>query len=70
VLGRGFKCQSEFGDGVITALPLVSGFVSVDAIADVVATGMYESDKNQLLIDVVTEMFKHRVIDSWGLTFR
>jgi len=40
--------------GVVTALPIVAGFVGADAIADVLATGIYESEENSLLIDIGT----------------
>ncbi len=39
---------------VITILPVIAGFVGADAIADVLATGIYESEELSLLIDIGT----------------
>jgi uncharacterized 2Fe-2S/4Fe-4S cluster protein (DUF4445 family) len=40
--------------GQITFLPIIAGFVGADAVADLLATGMYESDELSLLIDIGT----------------
>jgi len=40
--------------GPITFLPIIAGFVGADAVADLLATGMYESDELSLLIDIGT----------------
>jgi uncharacterized 2Fe-2S/4Fe-4S cluster protein (DUF4445 family) len=40
--------------GLITFLPIIAGFVGADAVADLLATGMYESDELSLLIDIGT----------------
>ena len=38
----------------IHVLPVIAGFVGADAVGDVLATGIYESEKTQLLIDIGT----------------
>jgi uncharacterized 2Fe-2S/4Fe-4S cluster protein (DUF4445 family) len=38
----------------VLALPIVAGFVGADAVADVLATGMYEAEDMCLLIDIGT----------------
>ncbi|HGE72996.1 TPA: DUF4445 domain-containing protein [Candidatus Poribacteria bacterium] len=40
--------------GIITVLPIIAGFVGADAVADVLATGMYDSTELSLLVDVGT----------------
>jgi len=40
--------------GVITFLPLIAGFVGADAVADVLATGIHESEELSLLVDIGT----------------
>jgi len=40
--------------GIVTILPIIAGFVGADAIADVLATGIHESEKLSLLIDIGT----------------
>ncbi|MEM3640931.1 MAG: ASKHA domain-containing protein [Candidatus Bathyarchaeia archaeon] len=40
--------------GVVSTLPIVAGFVGADAVADVLATGIHESDENSLLVDIGT----------------
>jgi uncharacterized 2Fe-2S/4Fe-4S cluster protein (DUF4445 family) len=40
--------------GIITVLPIIAGFVGADAIADVLATGICESDELSLLVDIGT----------------
>lgn len=40
--------------GILTFLPLIAGFVGADAVADVLATGIHESDELSLLVDVGT----------------
>ncbi len=40
--------------GIVTVLPIVAGFVGADAVADVLATGIYESDELSLLVDIGT----------------
>jgi uncharacterized 2Fe-2S/4Fe-4S cluster protein (DUF4445 family) len=43
-----------YSNGLVTALPIIAGFVGADALADLLATGMHESDDSSLLIDVGT----------------
>jgi uncharacterized 2Fe-2S/4Fe-4S cluster protein (DUF4445 family) len=40
--------------GVITALPVIAGFVGADAVADALATGICESSDISILIDIGT----------------
>ena len=40
--------------GIITVLPIIAGFVGADAVADVLATGICESDELSLLVDIGT----------------
>jgi uncharacterized 2Fe-2S/4Fe-4S cluster protein (DUF4445 family) len=40
--------------GIVTVLPIIAGFVGADAVADVLATGMHESEELSLLIDIGT----------------
>ncbi|MEM3385750.1 MAG: ASKHA domain-containing protein [Nitrososphaeria archaeon] len=40
--------------GIVTTLPVIGGFVGADAVADVIATGVYESDELSLLVDIGT----------------
>ena len=40
--------------GVVTTLPIIAGFVGADAVADILATGMHESEDNTLLVDIGT----------------
>jgi len=40
--------------GIITTLPLIAGFVGADAVADILATGIHESEGNVLLVDIGT----------------
>jgi len=40
--------------GIVTVLPIVAGFVGADAVADVLATGIHESDVLSLLVDIGT----------------
>jgi len=40
--------------GMVTVLPIIAGFVGADAVADVLATGIYESEKLSLLVDIGT----------------
>jgi uncharacterized 2Fe-2S/4Fe-4S cluster protein (DUF4445 family) len=40
--------------GIVTALPIVAGFVGADAVADVLATGIHESEELSLLLDIGT----------------
>lgn len=40
--------------GMICALPVIGGFVGSDAVADALATGIYESDETSLLLDIGT----------------
>jgi len=40
--------------GIVTALPIIAGFVGADAVADVLATGICESDELSLLVDIGT----------------
>jgi len=40
--------------GIVTVLPIIGGFVGADAVADVLATGISESDKLSLLVDIGT----------------
>jgi len=40
--------------GIITALPVIAGFVGADAVADALATGICESSNISILIDIGT----------------
>ncbi|MDH7477989.1 MAG: ASKHA domain-containing protein [Candidatus Bathyarchaeota archaeon] len=40
--------------GIVTALPVIAGFVGADAVADVLATGICDSEDISLLIDIGT----------------
>ena len=40
--------------GVVTVLPIIAGFVGADAVADILATGIYESEELSLLMDIGT----------------
>jgi len=40
--------------GIVTVLPIIAGFVGADAIADVLATGIHESEELSLLVDIGT----------------
>jgi len=40
--------------GIVTALPIIAGFVGADAVADVLATGIHESEELSLLLDIGT----------------
>ena len=40
--------------GLLTFLPLIAGFVGADAVADVLVTGIHESDELSLLVDIGT----------------
>jgi uncharacterized 2Fe-2S/4Fe-4S cluster protein (DUF4445 family) len=40
--------------GLISVLPVIAGFVGADAIGDVLATGIHESEELSLLIDIGT----------------
>ncbi|NWF86749.1 DUF4445 domain-containing protein [Candidatus Bathyarchaeota archaeon] len=40
--------------GMICTLPVIGGFVGSDAVADALATGIYESDETSLLLDIGT----------------
>jgi len=40
--------------GIITVLPIIAGFVGADAVADVLATGIHESEDMSLLMDIGT----------------
>jgi uncharacterized 2Fe-2S/4Fe-4S cluster protein (DUF4445 family) len=39
---------------IVTLLPVIGGFVGADAVADVLATRIHESDKPSLLVDIGT----------------
>ncbi|MEM2393505.1 MAG: ASKHA domain-containing protein [Candidatus Bathyarchaeia archaeon] len=41
-------------EGVVHVLPIIAGFVGADAVADVLASGIYESKELSLLLDVGT----------------
>jgi len=41
-------------NGVIYALPVIAGFVGADAVADVLSSGIYESEELSLLLDIGT----------------
>jgi uncharacterized 2Fe-2S/4Fe-4S cluster protein (DUF4445 family) len=41
-------------NGVVITLPIIAGFVGADAVADILATGMHESEDNTLLVDIGT----------------
>jgi len=40
--------------GILTILPLIAGFVGSDAVADILATGIHESEELSLLVDIGT----------------
>jgi len=40
--------------GIVTVLPIIAGFVGADAVADVLATGIHESEEISLLVDIGT----------------
>lgn len=40
--------------GNVHVLPVIAGFVGADAVADILATGLHESDETRLLMDVGT----------------
>jgi uncharacterized 2Fe-2S/4Fe-4S cluster protein (DUF4445 family) len=40
--------------GIVTILPIIAGFVGADAVADVLATGIHESEELSLLVDIGT----------------
>jgi uncharacterized 2Fe-2S/4Fe-4S cluster protein (DUF4445 family) len=40
--------------GIVTVLPIIAGFVGADAVVDVVATGIHESEEVSLLVDIGT----------------
>jgi uncharacterized 2Fe-2S/4Fe-4S cluster protein (DUF4445 family) len=40
--------------GVVSALPIVAGFVGADAVADVLSSGVHESGETSLLLDIGT----------------
>jgi uncharacterized 2Fe-2S/4Fe-4S cluster protein (DUF4445 family) len=40
--------------GIVTLLPVIAGFVGADAVADVLASGIYDSEDVSLLIDIGT----------------
>jgi len=40
--------------GIVTILPVIAGFVGADAVADVLATGIDESEELSLLVDIGT----------------
>jgi len=40
--------------GIVTFLPLIAGFVGADAVADVLTTGIHESEEISLLVDIGT----------------
>ncbi len=40
--------------GIVTFLPIIAGFVGADAVADLLATGVFESLKLSLLVDIGT----------------
>jgi len=41
-------------NGVIYVLPVIAGFVGADAVADVLSSGIYESEELSLLLDIGT----------------
>lgn len=41
-------------NGIIHLLPIIAGFVGADAVADVLASGIYDSEELSLLIDIGT----------------
>ncbi len=42
------------GRGYVTTLPIIGGFVGADGVADLLATGIYESEEISLLLDIGT----------------
>jgi len=40
--------------GIVHVLPIIAGFVGADAVADILSTGIHESEKVSLLIDIGT----------------
>ena len=47
----GLKVNSE---AIVTTLPVIGGFVGADAVADVIATGILDSNKPVILVDIGT----------------
>lgn len=41
-------------EGIVTTLPIIAGFVGADAVADILATGIHESEEISLLVDIGT----------------
>ncbi|RLF23461.1 MAG: ferredoxin [Thermoprotei archaeon] len=41
-------------NGIVTSLPLIAGFVGADAVANLIATRIYESDEISLILDIGT----------------
>ena len=42
------------GEGMVTAIPLIGGFIGSDAVANLIITKIYESDEISLVIDIGT----------------
>jgi uncharacterized 2Fe-2S/4Fe-4S cluster protein (DUF4445 family) len=38
----------------VNVLPVIAGFVGADAVADIISTGIYESDKLSMMVDIGT----------------
>ena len=51
---KNFNIDNMNPSGVVTTLPIIAGFVGADAVADILATGMHESEDNALLVDIGT----------------
>jgi len=41
-------------NGIITSLPLIAGFIGADAVANLIATRIYENDEVSLILDIGT----------------
>ena len=52
-------------NGIVHVLPVIAGFVGADAVADVLASGIYDSEELSLLIDIGTntEVFIGNAVD-------
>jgi uncharacterized 2Fe-2S/4Fe-4S cluster protein (DUF4445 family) len=54
IAARNLNVDNMNTNGVVTTLPIIAGFVGADAVADILATGIHESEDNALLVDIGT----------------
>jgi len=54
LMAKNLNINQMNSGGIITTLPLIAGFVGADAVADILATGIHESEDNVLLVDIGT----------------